>query len=1452
MIDKIYPRSLNKDTDQRLLKEGAMIDALDVIYHQSGESTDGVLKNPRGTTAVNASAEVADNIVVNDREIRCIGSLSDSQRGFIYWFIAGVDNDDDDAIYQQDVQANTYRVVYRNDWLNFDQVGFVKAEIVNKNFQQDNDLQSILYFTDNVNPPRKINVDRALAGDYDDLSDYQRDYALNLIKAAPTRVPNATFTTDTSININNFVTTPFQFSTQFIYTDGEESAISGYSRLVAPDVSSTLGLEDSSSGKLFYEDNVCNINLRFSYGSNAAPLNGSVSIPDVEKIRLLSRQGNSGAWIKVDEVDVNENLVREVYGSNVTVYDRDTGVYSWYNDGANPGVSLNDTNKLYDNVPFVAQGLANANNRILLSNYTEGYGNHDPGATISVGYNADRFAASNSNAADSPSFVDNTSNAAPQTYSGDAGYIDVNFLSAGGFSAATDEIPAGSRTTVSFLLDFPDGYFAESAGSNAITFQGTTENGGPIEVGFGEDEATNFRLIPLENTSDFVFQIVVENNQDITAADLPALFVSELEGLTWQKSYTPGTSLRGEELGNSDITFPDPFIITSGLTVNTSWRFDETEIISSGSASSLRIKPYIYFASIDGLYDTTHGDLNNTFTLDSQSFNGGSSQSTLKYNFNNNSLTSPSITSSAFEIQRSFKAGATHDLGVVYYDKYNRSGNVNRIGSFYVDHFSERSSLFGSSYATVNFLNDAPNWAERYQIVYPGNSTYSSWTTYTAGGAFFEWKDWEDNTPTDPNDGKKLVYLSLNTLEQFKTDKGALLDYSFTPGDKLRVVSYDATASGTGAATPTFPSASDGGPIEFDVLGYTNLGDESRLHGAHTDATGVDPHEGYFLVLSAPAVSGGIDGATGGEIKYDGFDWFSITGEDYPDGTSPASAVNYWDQRCLVEILTPKVNTSEAVWYEIGEEYAVATRRAPGLNETNHGPPVVIGGSETFFKPTSVKTPYRTASNAYDLNLDDYRYETLNTESQRISDFFGDESWDRGRAHVVNESAGEIRRYNSITYSDKYVDDTSRLSLSSFNPITANFFDLNSAYGALRSLSVVRDNLIGIQENRVAKMLVEKTLFQGAQNSSIAALSNEVITLQSYFAGDYGCGDVPESVLVYDGQVFFADPSRSSIIRISNDQLYPISDKNMRSHFATQFADFNAYNGGGDKRVLSGYDPSSDMYCVTIIAGDTRNTTGYSVDAGENGRWMSRYSFTPDFYSLQNDTMFSSSWYDPTATSAIDQEIFWAHNNETRNNFYGVPGLSSITIVSNPDASAVKVYRSCSYEGDRNDWTLALTTDLGHAVNALNSGAFIEYEGGYYSPLEMSSVNSTSHVVGLGSVLSLSDSVIEFNEKVDRTTLPSNASIQKYDSTNGVLVSAGTNVVADRFVDWNKLEFGGTLTGVSVGETLVAVGTSVLDGDPARGHFATITMTNNATNVFELYCVNMTVVESKNNHRRQQ
>lgn len=222
-IDKMIPRFLVSDEDERLLKEGAMTDALNVSISEDGDGSEGVVKNMKGTIAATSDDFLFDPGTEGLGEV--LGSVSDPSRGFIYFFVGRSSGALDDAIYRYNTTDDTYiQVIKNNSGLNFQPGAFIKADLINIDLNQDGSVNTIIYFTDNYNPPRKINVDRAIAGDYSVGERFKE--IIQTIKAANNKFPLVSFDTDTSFGQNNFNAEAFQFATQNIFEDGEESAIS--------------------------------------------------------------------------------------------------------------------------------------------------------------------------------------------------------------------------------------------------------------------------------------------------------------------------------------------------------------------------------------------------------------------------------------------------------------------------------------------------------------------------------------------------------------------------------------------------------------------------------------------------------------------------------------------------------------------------------------------------------------------------------------------------------------------------------------------------------------------------------------------------------------------------------------------------------------------------------------------------------------------------------------------------------------------------------------------------------------------------------------------------------------------------------------------------------------------------------------------------------------------------
>ena len=131
---------MNKDLDERLLPQGEYRDALNIDVSYSEGSNVGVLQNILG----NGSA--LDSISLTNAS--CIGSVRDTENDKIYWFITSSAKD---IIAEFNGSSVSPVVVDTGSVLNFstNKDNFITGVNV---------LDEVLYFTDNLNEPKQIDI----------------------------------------------------------------------------------------------------------------------------------------------------------------------------------------------------------------------------------------------------------------------------------------------------------------------------------------------------------------------------------------------------------------------------------------------------------------------------------------------------------------------------------------------------------------------------------------------------------------------------------------------------------------------------------------------------------------------------------------------------------------------------------------------------------------------------------------------------------------------------------------------------------------------------------------------------------------------------------------------------------------------------------------------------------------------------------------------------------------------------------------------------------------------------------------------------------------------------------------------------------------------------------------------------------------------------------------------
>jgi hypothetical protein len=1231
-IDKIKLRGLAKDKDERFFAEGDMLDARNVTMSTDGETSGGVVKNTKGT--VPGSAATTSDQIPNQRS-RVIGSVSDDANGKVYFFVWST-SPSVHGVYEYDASADTYKVLIRSTVLDFDEYGFVKADVVSGHFRREGSLETMIYFTDGKNSPRKINVQQALEHRFQGFSSQEIEHSLAVVKAPSLLPPTVELKTDTSRKTNNLYGTVLQFAVQYVYTNGEKSALSPHSKVVYPKYMSLQGIESSDADLLgsVTEENKAEINTRWVNQPSTVSYNKT----DVKEIVILARTVNTNPFFVVDSFDPNQDLVKN--GS--TVYGSASGIYSFYNDGLYLYESGSVTDKVFDDVPHKAVGQAVSGGRLMYSSPTSGYENTNVQGTLAVTYEETPSGVFVTDSDSNPSVTHGNN-----TYDGSF-ELDV--------SSVPSTVTANSRLSVSFTYkptQFKQYGFYGASGiggadidNSILDLSFTKADGTSITLQAGEaddsagsdfDGALNMSALNANdsvNVNSRVFSAFVvideESSRSNACNKLIQALENEIATYTYSIPKTVGSAPVVWKLRDASDNLYDLYMrrVKFDLNFNCSFTNDKIKCVPRVGSWDLPVGSNAFTSVFsEGVFVLSDSD----FYIDFDLGNGVSAATSLDAVAQSLYFTAPATApankngiftsgtpdkwenydldpfengASAFNLivsqsfkRRTFKAGSTHKFGVVYFDEFGRCGNVNELGDTYVLPFGDtgRSGDNGPCTISVTITSDPPSWAVSYQIVYSDMGSWEKFESFVVGGGTYKKTDrgaavagstGVAETPRYKSQ-TDAIYVSINTLSRYQSEKGAIKDYVYTPGDKLRIISYKDTTTNA----PTFYSTSDADI--HDVAGIEVF--TSNINPEYTDSFVQTNRVGKFLKVIPP----------GGQA----------VANFVPGGT------NFWDNECLVEILTPRKDPPTEIFYEIGASILLEN---PRDGENRHGDAVSLTEGSVYYGTRSVITPNvyddgdgNPMTSFSDTNIEDFDYDTREMESMDASDFVASRCWSKGRAHVKYDQAKTKTLENRIVYSDEHVDPLGDTKFSSFNPGSNSFKDLPANYGSVNYINEYNQGLVAIQENKLSYIPVKRNIIEYADGSSAVTANASVLGTHKEANGDFGIGPDQSSALVRDGMVFFVDKSRQKSMMASGTNMISISDIEMSSFLEAEINDMEVATGSGG-RIISGYDPDENLYLLTIepkVSGASTTyagvTIGYSIS---DKRWISRYDFKPSNY----------------------------------------------------------------------------------------------------------------------------------------------------------------------------------------------------------------------------------------------
>jgi hypothetical protein len=1356
-IEKLVPQYLNKDEDERLVKPFEMTDALNIRVSHEDDGDQGIIKNVEGNTVI-APRTTADTIPSSGSN-RIIGSIGSDAGRCIYYFL--FNSSGNHGIYKYSTVNDTYEKVYESSVLGFSGDAFVKADIV---FDKNGD--HLLYFTDDINEPRKINATRALAGGYNSNINSATasiaDKYLTTCKQPPQTPITFEFQSIESLEQNHLKENIFQFAYQYVYDDGEVSALSAYSRLAVSSTHFAFNAPQRNAGTT--SDN----QLRLTLTSSDGP---------VDKIRVFARRNNEPTFFRVDEID---NIV----GTG-------TQTIEFRNDKVFPILSNEESAKLFDAVPRQARAQAFTNNRLVFGNYLEGFDNLED--TDVYGY---PVYAGRSNVQFADSVIShNPLDFATTAPSSAGGVPNSSFIS----RAFTEQASAGGGVLAfphdgvlgwSFILNVDelqpeDEYYKDVEGTNAGVSAFGVEEGTVVSLNLSEFENTDFsgdvsyrfgfsvnaeevsisarhpsNILNGSLSDSFTVEVrTADSNGDLTISNDIRLLnpvakdiqtsttsrvgvTSENGGPGFIRNLIPGTGFDfdvedtaisvgtlasfAQNLGEAflgetavvSVDSPTPFhrcsrfyekdtSVTGGGTppneiriafggflkfaITNFWYLPDTQELKLSiemidvNLEATRAKCAGVFAPYFDYNDNgspqqgqilEDNQVQCAINPDVLNANGLAVRDTMTSSYMiGHAIRGAAVKDSFAEVGstrgfRTFKAGASHDFGIVYFDHRNRAGGVQKTNTINVRHFGHphRSGRNGRATVDLRIMHPAPSWAVKWAPVYSLNTSYDRFIQATVAEACLPRAATFDDilAPLDSSNADQLrnieaggvaqadeaIFLSFRGLEgkpnSYKDGKGAILDYTYREGDILRVLQHDSPAGGE-----VRPMA------EFRVLGYKYFVDDEKnpiklsdgSNGSTAEVKQRDAYRrtGHFLIIQDNDIPG-----------------FSRT--DILQGS------DFFSQGCLVEIVSPKKEVEDKLFYEVGEQRDVVLEGGEYLHQgdrslttspsfsispvsntqftsseklfngdrvlkavaTTSGHFFIEGTSEnadgTYFYTIHNSNPFvdgvvGTTVTAVTIDSDslthgvitldegdaffksreqlvnkreeynpasapgttlfrnptkpqDQSYEKFAVEADSVSDFFESKCYDIGRAHIETPEQQQIKRISSVTYSEPFVLDSSRLNLSSFNPSLFPFKDYTPQKGSIQYLDDMSESMLIMQEKGCALVPISRTLIQSASDGQLVT-AQEVLGKEVYFAGDYGVSRNPESVVRRFGKVFFCDLESGKVVELSQGAIQTISDNKMESHFENRFA--NYLNTGALVQLPCGIDPENDEYIVTTL-----------------------------------------------------------------------------------------------------------------------------------------------------------------------------------------------------------------------------------------------------------------------------
>ena len=1449
--------TVNKDFDERLTPNGQMTDAENVMVISEDGGGVGVLKNVKGNVKV-TSLNIAGS--------ETIGSIDDDASNRCFYFVTSTGYD---YVIQFNLSDNTTEIVLQSTHgtgvLNFDSA----YRISHSDIFVSVEGEDLLSWTDGLNPPRIINIERAKTYGIDGFTDRE----ISVMKPSPIFAPNVVSVQSTSEDFAGFIRDKFlTFAYRYKYEDGYYSAFSSWSPYVFIPGSFQVDLDTST-------------NLGMQNNSRAYSINFNTGPRDVTDVELVFKISNSSTVYSI----IKLNKAEEGWSNNFN------NTFLFNNYKVYNVIPEAEYFRSFDNVPLLSHTQAKIGNRLVYGNYLEGR-DIDSEIDFSVSFDSSEVGTSlntDTQIVDGytvTNLVDfwGTSDMYPTINSG----IDISMDFENNIITLTNSTvdvkyarvildiekepeysEYGFDITVDFWGNQVTGSVVENVTTQQITLLPTLS---PINPG----ESKEIRVY-----TDSLTPVLFKTNILVKIVDVGSFTYSQQSYDTdnyYQFTYTSDGQVPRKKI-NIDFTeasfsresqmsfefdlrtafspndvYPsvDSFY-TFVYDVSDDYSDFEDFITNSNFISELEsfffrvlssAESNIPGASVIGfsLLVTSSDFINSILTITipnrtitiEETGNNGVDVEKIDYVLCN----SVTLSYSSNTLFTSIHSSRDYEIGIVFLDKEGRKTTV--IDSKSNGTYIPSVNSVTQNVLKVNTIGNPPSWAEYYKFAVKYNR--SKYETIYASRIYnvgvFSYIELVADNKNKVKEGDYLVIKSdlagpLDDLINVKVLESRFFDKDEIETDsaagfyfKIKIGNFDLTISdqdnyeflGPAKAykNPYYVESAKveeplGTPLPIEpgyrvrFVSYCNRRDrfDNKMDATYISSQSYADFRAFFEDVIEPSSQFQAYRFGDTEIFY-----------QWTEGGASRTQISF---RPDAGYSARRIRTKTDIYITTSSIPVFETTPIEGSNNTYIETPKtyrVVNGQYQF-------TEHRL-TDLFNCYCFGNGVESISVRDEMNTNFL---SIDYAVNAVSEDKYRQVHRFADLTYSGVYQESTGINKLNAFNLSLANYKDdLEKKYGKIVKLDSDATDLLVIQEDKWSKVLYGKDLLYNADATTNLSRIEDVLGQQVMYGGEYGISTFADSYREYATNSFATDTKRGVVLRYNESNgLSEISAFGMKEYFKTLFRDNQILN------TIGGYDPFYDLYVLNIK---------YKIPGKDYTSLPVKYDYVTWTFSDDAQGFLGKQSFDPDSMLKVNNEFLsfkgadvYKHNIGAYNNFYGTPNSSYFEFNFNEEPSTRKIFKNISIEGNMS-WDTTLRTEMQNGI--IYASDYVNKEEIQYAYIRGNdSLDfSTISVFGLGEVQSISGSDYTLSEIPNQLSVGDTIHIAT-GAVFGTVSAIGSDFVTISVVP-------GLPFVVGVGTFLLASKPSNIETSGIRGYYMNCRMELNTTGYAEVFAVNSEVAKS--------